>query len=85
MGLRFFRVGGRGGSWKLPVALLGVHTPTEKSATNLRNASIHRSSSSWINPANFGELRHCEVRRIPLKRTSEKAQKAKFAEFPSLV
>jgi hypothetical protein len=61
MGLWFFRVGGRGGSWKLPVALLGVHTPTEKSATNLRNASIHRLSSSWINPANFGELRQREV------------------------
>jgi hypothetical protein len=31
--------------------------------------------------ANFVELRKGEVRRIPLKRTSEKPQKAKFAEF----
>jgi hypothetical protein len=31
--------------------------------------------------ANFVELRACEVRRIPLKRTSENPQKAKFAEY----
>jgi hypothetical protein len=30
----------------------------------------------------FGELRACELRGIPLKRTSENAQKAKFAEIP---
>jgi hypothetical protein len=29
MGLRFFRVGGGGGSWKLAVALLGVHTTSK--------------------------------------------------------
>jgi hypothetical protein len=33
--------------------------------------------------ANFLELRYGEVvRRIPLKRTSENPQKAKFVEFP---
>jgi hypothetical protein len=30
---------------------------------------------------NFRELRYGEVRRILLKRTSEKPQKAKFAEY----
>jgi hypothetical protein len=29
MGLRFFRVGGGGGSWKIAVVLLGAHTPSK--------------------------------------------------------
>jgi hypothetical protein len=45
MGLRFFCVGGGGGSWKIAVLLLGVHTPLNKSAPDFRNASIHCLSS----------------------------------------
>jgi hypothetical protein len=43
---------------------------------------VGHQPTSWARAfANFRELRNGEVRRILLKRTSENAQKAKFAEF----